>query len=117
MFLTHFNPYLLAIPNITTLTTEERNKEIITIQELIGEDYQTDSRKSKLLFNLGNLHFIEQDYQGAIYAYNEAIKIETNFCKAWNNRGNALADLGRDEEAIASYDQAVVIKLGIAGNS
>ncbi len=30
--------------------------------------------------------------------------------EAWNNRGNALDDLGRNEEAIASYDQALKFK-------
>ncbi|MCL1462989.1 tetratricopeptide repeat protein, partial [Argonema galeatum] len=30
--------------------------------------------------------------------------------EAWNNRGNALGNLGRLEEAIASYDQAIKFK-------
>jgi len=42
----------------------------------------------------------------SLYAYNKAIKIETNFYEAWNNQGYALSNLGRDEEAIASFDQA-----------
>ncbi|WP_298904541.1 hypothetical protein [uncultured Nostoc sp.] len=74
----------------TTLTAEERNKEIITIQELIAEHHQTVSLKSKLLFNLGNLLLIEQDYKGAFYAYNEAIKIQSTFYEAWHNRGTVL---------------------------
>ncbi|MGJ5634295.1 tetratricopeptide repeat protein, partial [Nostoc sp. CALU 1950] len=94
----------------TTLTAEERNREIITIQELIVEDHQTVSLKSKLMLELGNLHFIEQDYKGAIYAYNEAIKIKNTFCEAWHNRGSALLILGQYEEALASFDHALKIQ-------
>ncbi|MEH2243245.1 tetratricopeptide repeat protein [Nostoc sp.] len=94
----------------TTLTTEERNKKIITIQELIAEDHQTANFKSKLLLDLGNLHFIELDYKGAISAYNEAIKIKATFPQAWHNRGTALLLLGQYKEAIASYDQALKIQ-------
>ncbi|MEL6225323.1 MAG: tetratricopeptide repeat protein, partial [Cyanobacteria bacterium J06627_8] len=35
--------------------------------------------------------------------------------EAWYNRGIALAALGRTEEAIASYDQAIEIKSDFAG--
>jgi hypothetical protein len=48
------------------LTTEEKNRETITIQELIEKDHQTASFKSELLLKLGNLQFSKQDYEEAI---------------------------------------------------
>lgn len=36
--------------------------------------------------------------------------LKPDYHKAWHNRGNALGELGRKEEAIASYDQAITIK-------
>jgi tetratricopeptide (TPR) repeat protein len=42
--------------------------------------------------------------------YKETIEIKPDYSEAWYNRGNALLDLGRYEEAIASYDRAIEIK-------
>jgi Tfp pilus assembly protein PilF len=39
-----------------------------------------------------------------------AIKLDPFYHQAWFNRGNALGNLGRYEEAIASYDNALKIK-------
>ncbi len=36
-----------------------------------------------------------------------ALSINPQYDSAWNNRGIALDDLGRKEEAIASYDRAL----------
>ncbi|MCF2145995.1 tetratricopeptide repeat protein [Desmonostoc muscorum LEGE 12446] len=44
-----------------------------------------------------------QDFRGAIEDYNEAIKINPNFAKAYYNRGNAHYDLGEKQEAIEDY--------------
>ncbi|MBD2414178.1 tetratricopeptide repeat protein [Nostoc calcicola FACHB-3891] len=48
-----------------------------------------------------------QDFRGAIEDYNEAIKINPNFAKAYYNRGNAHYDLGEKQEAIEDYNQAI----------
>ncbi|MEM9273750.1 MAG: tetratricopeptide repeat protein, partial [Cyanobacteria bacterium P01_F01_bin.143] len=42
--------------------------------------------------------------------YEKALDIKPDYHEAWYNRGNALSDLGRLEEAIASHDQALKIK-------
>jgi superkiller protein 3 len=45
-----------------------------------------------------------------IAAYDRALQIKPNDYEAWNNRGNALFNLGRYEEAITCYDRAIEIK-------
>jgi Flp pilus assembly protein TadD len=40
----------------------------------------------------------------------QALEIKPDDHEAWNNRGIALGNLGRFEDAIASYDQALEIK-------
>jgi tetratricopeptide (TPR) repeat protein len=92
------------------LTPEERTREILRIQEIIAEEHQTLSRKADLLFELGNLHSVAQDYEEAIASYDQALKFKPDDHQAWNNRGIALGELGRNEEAIASYDQALKFK-------
>ena len=86
------------------------------------------------LFNAGDLNVLEQDcrtllkiyprsltllnilgaalhtqghYQGAVETYNAAIKINSGFSDAYNNRGTALKGLGLLTEAVASYDKAI----------
>jgi len=93
-----------------TLTPEERTIKILEIQELIAEDHQTLSCRGHLLFTLGNLHFAARNYEEAIAAYDEAVKIQPDYHQAWHNRGLALQNLERFSEAITSFDQAVKIK-------
>jgi tetratricopeptide (TPR) repeat protein len=45
--------------------------------------------------------------EDAIASYDKALELKPDLHEAWNNRGNALNDLGRWEEAIASYDKAL----------
>ncbi|MCG5057848.1 MAG: tetratricopeptide repeat protein [Limnoraphis sp. WC205] len=50
-----------------------------------------------------------QSYNQAI-DYNQAIEIKPDDADTWNNRGNALGNLGRYGKAVASYDKAIEIK-------
>ena len=44
-----------------------------------------------------------------ISAYDHALTIDPRHAKVYYNKGIALADLGRHEEAIAAYDKAIEI--------
>lgn len=54
------------------------------------------------------------EYEEAIKHYDQAIRINSQFAEAYNNRGNAKDLLGRHEEAIADYDEAIRINPQIA---
>ena len=46
----------------------------------------------------------------ALFSYDRALAIKSDFHEAWYNRGNVLGNLGRNEEALFSYDKALAIK-------
>jgi tetratricopeptide (TPR) repeat protein len=48
-------------------------------------------------------------YSEAIECYNQAIKIDPNYCHAINNKGIILDDLGKYSEAIECYNKAIQI--------
>ena len=65
---------------------------------------------SKVFYEVANLYLSLEKNEEAIAAYDQALQIKPDKHEAWNNRGNALHDLGRCEEAIAAYDKALQIK-------
>jgi tetratricopeptide (TPR) repeat protein len=65
---------------------------------------------STVFFEVANSYISLKKYEEAIAAYDKALQIKPDFHEAWNNRGNALDDLGRCEEAIASHHKALQIK-------
>jgi tetratricopeptide (TPR) repeat protein len=54
------------------------------------------------------------DNQGAIIAYNEAIRLNPNLAEAYNNRGNVRNDLGDKQGAIDDYTLAIKINPNLA---
>ncbi|MEG4033506.1 tetratricopeptide repeat protein, partial [Microcoleus sp. S36b_A4] len=92
------------------LTPQERKRELVRIQTLIDEDGQIPKQKAELFFEQGLLYSYAEEYAKAITCYDKALEIKPDFHEAWNNRGNALGNLGRWEEARSSYDKALKIK-------
>jgi tetratricopeptide (TPR) repeat protein len=54
------------------------------------------------------------DNQGAIIAYNEAIRLNPNLAEAYNNRGNVRKDLGDKQGAIDDYTLAIKFNPNLA---
>ncbi len=50
-----------------------------------------------------------------IELFDKAIALKPDFVEAYNNRGAALASLGRFDEALSNYDQAIALKPDHAG--
>ncbi len=55
------------------------------------------------LVRKGNEFYDQGKYDKAIKAYDEAIKLDSDFEVAWQNKGNALYALGKYDEAIKAY--------------
>ncbi|WP_375452953.1 tetratricopeptide repeat protein, partial [uncultured Nostoc sp.] len=85
------------------LTPEQKIERVIEIQDLLIEKHQPENLYASLLFELGNLLFAAKEDEGAIASYDQALKLKSDDHQAWNNRGNTLGKLGRNEETIASY--------------
>jgi len=47
------------------------------------------------------------EYDDAIKAYDEAIRLDPNLVETWSNKGVALAILGKYDEAIQALDEAI----------
>jgi tetratricopeptide (TPR) repeat protein len=92
------------------LPPSECRKNLLDIQSLIEEPYQTLESKADLFFEQGRLFGILEEYEEAIVSYDKALLFKPYDDIAWYNRGFSLDKLGRYEEAIASYDKALLFK-------
>lgn len=51
-----------------------------------------------------------EQFEAALAAFEQAIALDANYCKAWNGRGNALCSLKQYAAALASYDKAIALQ-------
>ncbi|MEG3834959.1 tetratricopeptide repeat protein, partial [Microcoleus sp. AT8-B2] len=100
---------MMNIENKQTLNFPKK-QELVMIQILINLEGQTPEQKAELFFLQGVLYESAQEYTEAIASYDKALEIKPDYHESWNNRGNALVNLGRLSEAIADYDKALEIK-------
>jgi len=59
------------------------------------------------LFNKGADLSNRGQYEAAIKAYDEAIKLDPKLFVAWYNKGNDLDTLGEFNESVEAYDEAI----------
>jgi Flp pilus assembly protein TadD len=48
-------------------------------------------------------------YNDSLAAYDKSIELNPDDADTWNSRGNALRDIGRNEEAEAAFAKAKVL--------
>lgn len=58
----------------------------------------------------GKIDLVDEKYEDAAKHFDEAIKMNSDYFKAWNYKGFALGNLKRYEEALTCYDKAIEIK-------
>ncbi len=61
-------------------------------------------------FNLGNIAYREKDLKAAEKYYRKALELDKQNPDIMNNLANLLHDMGRNEEAMALIDKALVIQ-------
>jgi tetratricopeptide (TPR) repeat protein len=59
----------------------------------------------------GRSQSMQGDVDGAVAAYDEAIRLDPKFAFAYQNRGDAFKDKGEYARAIESYDRAIDLQL------
>jgi len=90
-----------------------------SLEKQIGDLYNKIEQMEKLIglpenfrtaILRGNWHYHREEYEKALEFYEWALAFKPGSQEAWNNKGNALNNLGRYEEAITCYNKAIEIK-------
>lgn len=79
----------------------------LSLYQGIAKDFP---RAQEAHLNIGVLRRKQGDYEGALFAYDQALAIDTTYVAAYSNRGNVLTDLGRYAEAFESFEKALVLR-------
>src|SRR5947207_1423148 len=73
-----------------------------------ANNYNGKQRKTREQWlDEGNTHFYAQRYDEALAAYQQALQLDPDYAKAYNNMGYVLNEIKRYEEALAAYEQAI----------
>jgi uncharacterized membrane protein len=99
----HWKTVLVAVALIFGTRTAVRNLDWLNADRFYTKLVQTSPNSAKAYYFYGALRSARFDDAGAVEAYDRAIAIFPAYSEAYHNRGNALARLGRREEAMASY--------------
>lgn len=65
-------------------------------------------------YNAGIAYYNEGRYDGAIYAYDQALALAPGYARAYFAKGQVLAKMGMHAEAIKAYEQAIALDPGLA---
>jgi tetratricopeptide (TPR) repeat protein len=66
------------------------------------------------LHNTGFDAYVKGDYPTALDYFNQSIAADSNYTRAWIDKGNVLVRLNRSEEAVMAYDTALTQDNGLA---
>ncbi len=109
------NPNLLATvaQQLGVQTSDPR----VVIQKMVGQlgvgvenQKQSAEQNSEIFAQLGLEQAKAGDLAGAVDSWESALALKPNYHQVWYNRGKALVQLERWEEAITSHDKALEIK-------
>ena len=76
---------------------------------------EKQSVSAETYFYRGNEKYLMRNYEDAITAYNESIRLQPDFANAYVNRGLAKEKLGQHESAIVDYSSAIKIDPELVG--
>ena len=81
---------------------------ITNLEKLLG-----GPRDGALLrYSLGNEHLKAGDFQQAARRLREAVELDATFSAAWKLLGKALSEDAHPQEALAAYEQGIVVAEG-----
>jgi tetratricopeptide (TPR) repeat protein len=111
----HWKTVLVAVAVVFAMRTAVRNLDWRDADRFYTRLLDTSPNSAKSHYFYGTLLASRDDDVAAIAAYDRAIAIFPAYSEAYNNRGNALARLGRRTEAMASYRQCLRFDPGQQG--
>jgi tetratricopeptide (TPR) repeat protein len=96
------------------MSSDVRRQRILELKELYF-NCQEDEQRAKIALELGRIFYAERDYENASVSWEKSVHHRADDAVAWRNRGTALGELGRLQEAIISYDKAIKLKPNYSG--
>jgi tetratricopeptide (TPR) repeat protein len=103
----HWKAILIAVALVFGVRTAVRNLDWLNPERFYSKLVETSPHSAKSHYSIGVLLSARGDDARAIGEYDQAIAIYPAYAEAYRNRGNALARLGRRDEAAASYRQCL----------
>jgi protein O-mannosyl-transferase len=114
----HWKMALIGVALVFGARTAVRNRDWLNPQRFYQKLVETSPDSAKSHYSIGVEYASNGDDVRAVAAYDRAIAIFPLYAEAYRNRGNALARLGRREDAMASYRQCLRFDPGdFAANS
>lgn len=111
----HWKTILIAVTLAYGAGTVARSLDWRDADTFYAKLVRTSPNSAKAYYFYGILRSSHGDDVGAIAAYDRAVEIFPAYSEAYHNRGNALARLGRREEAMESYRACLRFDPGHAG--
>jgi tetratricopeptide (TPR) repeat protein len=103
----HWKTLLIAVALLYGVRTAVRNLDWRNPERFYTRLVETSPNSAKAQYSIGALRASLGDDVSAITAYDRAIAIFPAYAEAFRNRGNALARLGKNAEAMASYRECL----------
>lgn len=91
--------FLLAMSYVRLGRREWSRPELLKLEQ---------SRPDKAIYPywIGRLEYLDQRFQAAVIRFRQALKLDSQFVRGWDNLGLAYEALGQQQEAIHSYEEA-----------
>ncbi len=83
------------------------NRTVFIFLICIGVNFQVNAQTAEQFFKTGIIKYKIGDYAGAVESFSQAIKLNPNYEKAYNNRGIAKAKMGDYEASILDFDKVI----------
>ncbi len=91
--------FLLAMSYVRLGRREWSRPELLKLE-------QSHPDKAIYPYWMGRLEYLDQRFQAAVVRFRQALKLDSQFVRAWDNLGLAYEALGQQPEAVHSYQEA-----------
>ena len=95
-------------PEYLAMTPQQRREKWLALETCL-EEAQLEE-KAGLLVQQANLFVVDKEYLAALAHYDKVLALQPEYVDAWYNRCIVLRELGRWEEALASYKYALLLQ-------